>query len=234
MKATLARADVAYEVSFKKPLFDREREAPPLLQSLYDALSDNFPISLNDISTNMNAPPAQVSATIGLFGGAGWIELRLDRWRAGFRNLRTEEDRKLIIRCLDVAGRAIQTFSDRLRTTSTVLNVSSWLVCDQGMSGVATLLSNHGSLGIQIDRGFLGAEEIHFSINPRLRNSTEGWDVIFLFQASAMEGTHLFANFNGTYIEGGRYNTIDQRAEHVRVMLSGMLEKLGVELTGPM
>jgi hypothetical protein len=231
MKATIARADVTYEVTFKRPLFDRDREAPPLLQSLYDTFSDNFAISLPDVAVNFGGPPAHVSASINLFGGAGSVELLLDRWRATFRNIRTEEDRKLIIRCLNLAGGAIETFSDRLRPSRSLVTLGTWQTCDEGAAGVAKFLAEHGALRTPIDRGFLDAEQVDFSIYPRLRSVTEGWDVIFLIQASQLEGTHLFAHYNGTYIEGGRYNTVDQKAEHVRMMLTGMLEKLGVELT---
>src|SRR5262249_60685853 len=117
MKVIVARIDVVYEVNFRRPLFDREREVPPLLQSLYDTLSDNFGISLSDVSVHLADSLPNVFAMINLFGGAGSVELRLDRWRAVFRNIRTDEDRKIIIRCLNLAGGAIENFSERSRAS---------------------------------------------------------------------------------------------------------------------
>jgi hypothetical protein len=229
MKVTVARVDVIYEVNFRRPLFDREREVPPLLQSLYDTLSDNFGISLSDVSVHLADSLPNVFAMVNLFGGAGSVELRLDRWRAVFRNIRTDEDRKIIIRCLNLAGGAIENFSDRSRSSRNLVNVSVWYVCDAGSTGVAKMLSQHGSSGMRIERGFLGSEEIEFSLYPRLLNKTEGWDVTFLVQRSWLEPSHLFINYSGTYLEGGRYNTIDQKADHIKQMFGGLLETLGLD-----
>jgi hypothetical protein len=105
MKATIERADASFEVAFKKPLLDQSRGAP--LQKLYDALSENFTLSLADITVNAGPAPAQAFANVALFGGAGSIEIRMDRWRATFRGLRTPEDTKVISRCLELAEGAL-------------------------------------------------------------------------------------------------------------------------------
>jgi hypothetical protein len=232
MKAQVARVDVSYEVSFRRPLLDWASVALPLFQSFYDRLSENFTVSLADVAVHADPHPAYAAASISLFGGAGAVELRPDRWRATFRNLRTEEDRKIVRRCLGLVESATEAGSrpDRPKSAQTLVTVASWYVCDEGATGVTELLGRHGSLGIPISRGFLGAEQIDFNVNPRLRNPTEGWDATFLIQPSVLEGTHLFANYSGTYVEGGRYNSIEQKAEHVKLMLTGMLEKIGVEL----
>lgn len=229
MKATLARADVTYEVSFKKPLFDQGAH-PPLVQSVYDTLSDNFSISLPDVGVNAGPAPSHIFVVMNLFGGAGSVELRLDRWRASFKGLMNENDRKLIIRCLNLVTVALEGASDRISPARTVLTVASWYKCDEGAPGVASMLSEHGSLGIEVDRGFLGAEQIDYTINPHMRNPTEGWDALFFIQESQLEGTHLFLNYTGNYVTGGRYNSVDQKADHIATMISGMLGALGVVL----
>jgi len=231
MKATVARVDVTYEVIFKRPLLDRAGSSPPFFQSLYDRLSDNFPISLADVAVHTDPHLSNVFASINLFGGAASVELRLDRWRATFRILRTDEDRKIVIRCLNLVRSVMEDLSDRVEPTRSIVTVASWYICDGGAGGVAEIMTRHGSLGTPIDQSFLGAEQVVFNINPHLRNATEGWDATFLVQPSLVEGAHLFASYTGTYIEGGRYSTIDQKAEHIKFMLSGMLEKIGVEVT---
>jgi hypothetical protein len=242
MKAQVAREDVSYEVSFRRPLLDWANAALPLFQSLYDRLSENFSLTLADVAVHADPRPAYAVASIRLFGGAGAVELRPDRWRATFRNLRSDEDRKIVMRCLSLLESGVEAEGrppemqgretpDRHKSARSLVAMASWYVCEGGATAVTELLNRHGSLGTPISQGFLGAEDIDFNVNPRLRNPREGWDVTFLIQPSLIEGTHLFANYSGTYIDGGRYNSIEQRAEHARLMLTGMLEKIDVELT---
>ena len=227
MKATVQRTDITYEVSFKKPLISQTgRDA--IFTSLYESMAENFLVTLTDVTINAGPSPANIAAAISLFGGAASIVMRLDSWRAEFRNIQSEDDRKLALRCLNLAAGAIES-SDRVLPARRTATVASWLACEEGEAGVATLLRQYGSPG-KIEADFLGAAELDFAINPTLRNPTEGWDSTFYISRSQLSGTHLFVNYIGHYIEGGRYNSIDQLTEHVRFMLRGMLEKLGVQL----
>ena len=227
MKANAQRVDVTYEVSFKKPLISRAtREA--LFTSLYDSLAENFAVSLTDVAVNNGPAPANIFEAISLFNGSGSIVTRLDSWRAEFQTIRSEDDRKLVLRCLNLAASAIET-PDRASPARRTATVGSWLAFDEGETAVATLLEKYGNPG-KIEPGFLGAAELAFTVNPTLRNPTEGWEATFFIQKAQLPGTHLFVSYIGRYIEGGRYNSIDQLAEHIRGMLRGMLERLSVQI----
>jgi hypothetical protein len=65
---------------------------------------------------------------------------------------------------------------------------------------------------------------------PLLRNTTEGWDASFFIQKSKVQGSHLFVNYTGNYIAGGRYNSVDQIDGHVESMLRALLEMFDVRL----
>ncbi len=114
MKANLFRADASYEVFFKQPLLDRPSGVQAPVQSVYDALSEQFTISVADVQVNQSAIVAQTSIIFNLFNGAGSIELRPDRWRGVFRGLVSDKDTELVIRCLQTAGAAIEKTSDRI------------------------------------------------------------------------------------------------------------------------
>ncbi len=85
--------------------------------------------------------------------------------------------------------------------------------------------------GNEFEPGFLDSEQIEVSLNPRFKNSTEGWDALFLVQPSLVAGTQLFLNYNGTYIFGGRYNAIDRQLAHAESTIKAMLKKIDFELT---
>lgn len=229
MKADLIRADVTYEVFFKKPLLDRPVGVPALIQSVYDALSEAIAVSVADIMVNQSPTPAQTSVIYNLFGGAGSIEIRADRWRGVFHSLVSTEDINLITRCLQIVASAIETTSDRLSPARTNLTVAGWYACDVSRDDVASVLENYWMPKNEMAAKFLDAEEIEYVLNPKLKNKSEGWEATFYVAVSALEKTELFLNYIGNYIHGGRYNSIDQQRAHVRLMLAGMLNKLGFE-----
>jgi hypothetical protein len=229
MQATLATADVTYEVFFKRPLFDARNNAP-LIQSVYDALSDVVVLTVNDITVNSGPAPSQISVALSMFSGAGSIELRVDRWRGTFRRLISTEDLNLVARCLNITASAVQNTSDRLLPARASVAFAGWYKCDAELRDVAKQLREYWPQGIEVAYNFLDAEDVVLTINPHLKNATEGWEVIFFIQPSAAPGTHLFLNYTGNYIIGGRYNSIDQQYEHGRKMIGAMLEKLGFQV----
>jgi hypothetical protein len=211
-------------------MFEQLRNAQPL-QSLYDALAENFPVSLTDVAFNPGSMPAQVAGTINLFSGAGSVEIRLDQWRALFRGLRTAEDRKVILRCLNLAAAALEKDSDHLVPASRTVVLASWFSSEDGASGVAAMLkAKAGPWAAAPGFKSLGAEELEFTLAPLLRNTTEGWDASFFIQKSKVQGSHLFVNYTGNYIAGGRYNSVDQIDGHVESMLRALLEMFDVRL----
>ncbi len=231
MKASLFRADTSYEGFFRRPLLDRPSGVPAPLQSVYDALSENFAISVADIQVNQNLVPAQTSVTYNLFNGAGAIEIRPDRWRGAFRGLISDKDQELVLRCLKTVSAAIEKTSDRMTPARSIVTVASWYKCDLSVEQVASLLGKYWMPGNELKPGFLNAENVRVDLNPILTNASEGWDATFYVATSKVENTELFMNYIGTYASGGRYNSIDQQMEHFRSMLIGMLNMLGFELS---
>ena len=175
MQANWFRADASYEVLFKRPLLDRPSGVTAPLQPVYDALSDNFAISLADVQVTQAALPTQASVTYNLFNGAGSIELRPDRWRGAFRGLMSEKDIELVIRCLQIAADAIEKTSDRMAPSRSVLTVANWFKCDINIEQVSSLLGQYWRHGKELKSGFLNSEKVRIDLNPILENEKEGW-----------------------------------------------------------
>jgi hypothetical protein len=229
MKAHLFRTDASYDVFFKRPLLDRLPSVPAPLQTVYDALSDNFSISTADVQVNQGTSVADTSIVYNLFTGAGSIELRPDRWRGAFRGLISEQDIQLVLRCVQTVAAAIEKTSDRMIASRSILTVATWHQCDITVDQVAALLSTYWMPGKELKIGFLDAEKIRIELNPVLENAKEGWVATFYVAPSKVDSSQLFMNYKGTYASGGRYNSIEVQATHARSMLRGMLNELGFE-----
>jgi hypothetical protein len=229
MKANLFRADTSYEAFFRQPLLDRPSGVQAPLQSVYDALSEQFTITVADVQVNQSAIVAQTSVIYNLFNGAGSIELRPDRWRGVFRGLVSDKDTELVIRCLQTAGAAIEKTSDRMTPTRAILTVASWYKCDITIEQVTSLLGQYWIRQDELKSGFLNAEKAHNDLNPILKNPSEGWEAAFYVAPSKLENAELFLNYIGTYQSVGRYNSLEQQSGHLRLMLISMLKVLGFE-----
>jgi hypothetical protein len=228
MIASLQRAEIAYEVAFKRPLLDRPLGVPAPLQSIYDALSENFAISIADVVANQSATPSQTFATFNLFGGAGAIELRPDRWRGAFRNITSGPDLEVIIRCLAIVGSALEKTSERTSPARAVVAAATWYKTDMTLEHVTALLRKFW-VQDQLKAGFLNSEKVDLDVTARLEHSKEGWEATVYLAPSKVADAQLFINYTGTYLSGGRYNSIPLQAEHSRTMLKGMLALLGFD-----
>ena len=229
MKTDFFRADTIYEVLFRRPFLDRTPDMQAPLQTVYDALSDHFAISIADILVNQSAVPSQTSVTYNLFDGAGSIDLRPDRWRGTFRQITSAKDAELVLQCLRTAGSAIEKISDRMSPLRSVVTVASWFKCDISLDEVTALLSRYWIRENELKAGLLEAEVVRNDLNPTFTNKSEGWEAIFYVAPSRVAGAELFLNYIGTYQRGGRFNSIDQHVEHCRLMVGSMLKILGFE-----
>jgi hypothetical protein len=229
MQVTLARADVAYQSFFKRPLLDRQDGTPALIQTVYDALSDNFTISLADVVFNQSGGPADNAVTIKLFGAAASIELRSEFWKGSFPRVVTPDDFKLVLRCLSVISEAIaKTSSDRCVPSRVSVGLAGWYKVTGGFDHT-TFFSGLGSKAVELEPDFLGSKSVEYTFNPSLKNGDEGWDATFLIQASLIAETELFMKASSNYVSGGRYGSLELQAEHAERLVLGMLEKLGFE-----
>jgi hypothetical protein len=232
MQATLARADVTYQSFFKRPLLDRQVGAPALIQVVYDALSDNFKLSVADIIVNQSGGHADNAVIIKLFGGGATIELRAEFWKGTFFRIVTPDDVKLVLRCLGVASEAIAKTSDRLTPSRASVAIAGWYQVS-GDFQADTFFQGLGSKAVELQPNFLGAKSVEYSFNPTLKNDDEGWDASFLVQASLIEGTQVFMRTNSNYQSGGKYGSLELQAGHAESLAIGMLRKFGFE-TPPM
>jgi len=228
MQVTLARADVSYQSFFKKPLLDRPAGTPALIQIVYDALSENFKISVADIVVNQSGGPADSSVMFRLFGAAASIELRSEFWKGIFPRVITADDVKLVTRCLGVVSEAVAKASDRLLPARATVVVAGWYQVPDGFDP-ATFFKGFWSNANELEPNFLGSKAIEYALNPTLRNADEGWDATFFVQASMIEGTQIFLNCISNYVSGGRYSSLELQADHAQTLAIAMLGKLGFE-----
>lgn len=232
MKASAKRANATYQSFFKQPLLDRVPTVPAPTQVIYDALvANNFSIGLSDVLINTNTvSPADAFASFKLFGGLATIEFRPDFWKGSFTGIVGPTDAEVARRCLTVVANEVQKISDRLQPAKATLQMATWFECEDGGKEFFALLTKFWPSKNQIEAGFLGSNEVEYTIGPTLKNSKEGWEASFVIQKSFIAGSHVFMSYTGTYLTGGRFGTLQAQDEHSNEMLQGMLRKLGIEV----
>jgi hypothetical protein len=124
---------------------------------------------------------------------------------------------------------AVSSNSERLLPLRASATVASWLKTE-GEFDVKELIGNLFAGDGEVAVGFLNSEVVEQTYNPVLRNASEGWDVTYFVQPSALPGSQLFMNCIANYLSGGRYGTLKLQEDHSEVLIVEMLKKLGFEM----
>ena len=90
---------------------------------------------------------------INLFGGAATIELRAEFWRGTFVRIVTEDDVKLVLRCLGVVSEAIAKTSDRLTPSRASVAIAGWYQAS-GDFQADTFFQGLGSKAVELEPNF--------------------------------------------------------------------------------
>lgn len=229
MLYSVQNLNVTYEVTFKEPAFAVPQSAVPILDSFYKALAPRYGIRVSDLQITSGNLLSDMAVRVTLFRGNGSLEVSVEKFSGKFQGLKTEEDVMAVKDCLNLSGdalnKALPDFSER----ATAIGTTAWLTCDTEESEIKELLKNFGESGTNIPFEEFGATEINYSQKAAFSNTEESWSVAFGLERSAIPGSHVFFDCNANYLNGGRYNSLDERVEHVRRIWLGVLQNFRLE-----
>ena len=229
MKVSIHFMSVAYEAGFKEPAFDVPQSVPQILADFYRALSPKFPIKLSDMQAFGGNTLSDVIVRILLFSGNGQLELRLDKFSAVFRGVRTAEDVGIVGTCINICNEVLNATLPNMIVEKTSIRTDSWLACEGAAAAAQGLLEElHTPRDHSGVKGFDDAKLRHLE-NAELRNDAEGWSATFGLDESLIPQAHLYFSCSVTYTEAGRYKTLSERTEHAEGVYRSILTYYGLE-----
>ena len=76
----------------------------------------------------------------------------------------------------------------------------------------------------------IGATSVSSGVRFDCVNLDESWNVGIMLNKSFLRGSDLFIEFSGEYQSGSRFETFNQKLEHLSSVLTSVIEKLGLTL----
>lgn len=232
MKASIARLDAFYEVEFRRPAFSRVASFVQIIEPLYDTFSREVRIPSDAIRVENGDSIATARVTFNLFSGKFLFEVRLDGYKAKFHDLQTQGDIELAKRHAMFFEGAVSEFMEDGFPEVWKILLPCWIsikepdsveIAVQLIRNLTWLPDSHDPFGI-------GASSVSPGVNFDCVNSEELWDVGIMLNKSALPGSDLFVDFSGKYMSGSRYESFDQKIEHLSSVSDSVIDKLGLTL----
>ncbi len=228
MEFSIHRLDLVFDKQFKRPAFKIVQDISTIVENFHEVLNVRFPHKLSDLQIQNGNSPADIFIRVLLLNGNGHLELGVDHFRATFINLNPESGVALAKDCLELCEQVLLDAIPDLETKTAFLRTSGWLECDGGEKAVAELLGKFGAPAQQLLPEGFGATEVRYSPQGVIGNKEEGWTVSFRLERSAIESAHLFFVCDGTYSDGGRFDNLEDRINHVSCILGHLSKHFGL------
>ena len=228
MRARIARFDVYYEVAFSRPAFRHIASFSQIIEPIYDAFSPEVSIPSDAIKLENGDTIATAGVTLTLFSGLSLFEARLDGYKARFLDLRSSEATDQAKRHTKLFESAVCGFLTDGIPAHWRLVVRSWLMVDGGMDVAEDLIRRLTWLPESHDPFEIGSTRVSSQVRFNCFNREDLWTVGVTVDKSAMPDTHLFLEISGEYASGSPFNTFDKQAEHLSVLSSSVIDKLGL------
>jgi len=231
MEIRHSRGQLSYEVELPAPVFGLASTTVQNIETLYSTFSKRFSLTLANIQVTTGTTVGEYVIRLMLFNGLGTIEIRLDSYRAHLNNLMNDKDVEVAIESLSLLESAASSLLKGTVPTLTKATLASWYLCEGGTEAVRANFLLHSPRDIGIEIGFEAASEVQFAINGSIGNPNELWSMIFNIEPSTFESFgHLFARFEGRYLQGSKYNTLNERRMHFIHLHHALLKASGFDL----
>lgn len=232
MKASIARLDAFYEVEFRRPAFSRIASFVQIIEPLYDAFSREGRIPSDAIRVENGDSIATAGVTFNLSSGKYLFEVKLDCYKAKFYDLRTSEDIELAKRYAMVFEAVVDEFMEDGYPELWKIILPCWISIEEsGSTEIAVqLIRNLTWLPDSHDPFEIGASSVSSGVKFDCANFNELWNIGIMLNKSVLPGSDLFVDFSGEYLSGSRYESFDQKIEHLSSVSNSVINKLGLTL----
>ncbi|MCC7046366.1 MAG: hypothetical protein IT562_06610 [Alphaproteobacteria bacterium] len=233
MKIAAAKAQIGYEVGIRPPAFDMAANGVNSVKALYATFSPKFNISAADIQVVTQQRLSDFVIRLSAFGGLWTFDMRFEGYSVTCNNLVNDADFASAIEFITLAESFMKSVATPFSPTMTRGAVSTWFRCSGGIDAAREHLGRLVKSNLRIGPGFEGASEVHLqpSVNGALINSSEKWSIRFLWEPSVTEHGDLFYQLESRHLQGGRYETIEERRKHVDSVHDALLAQAGFEIT---
>ena len=232
MKASIIRLDAFYEVDYSRPAFSRVASFLQIMEPIYDAFSEEVQIPSDAMKLENGDTIATAGVTLNLFSGQSLFEVKLDGYKAKFYDLQSPESIEQAKRHAMLFETVVSEFMQDGIPAHWKIVLPCWLSIKELDSVKITekLIRNFTWLPDSNDPFEIGATSVSSGVRFDCVNLDESWNVGIMLNKSFLKGSDLFIEFSGEYQSGSRFETFNQKLEHLSSVLISVIEKLGLTL----
>jgi hypothetical protein len=230
MRVSHRTARLTYQLAFGAPVFSLSRDATAVLNTFHETFAARFPIPPKDLEAFGGNAMSDIRTRIRLFNGQVNLELFVDRFFATFENIVDPKTFGIVEECLELADQALRKIvPDTLRRNADYRR-STWFTNSEGLKAVGNLIDSHLNPRLLGQPIGLGLHHTSSVVVTRYENTEERWKAVATIEKSEIPEAQLYFDLTVAFEEGGLYNSIKQRADHVAIVLPELLSRFGVTI----
>jgi hypothetical protein len=206
---------VAYDVTFRVPLFELAGTWWRVVEVFYQAFNEQFQVPMEAFTLIPGPALSNIALIVNLFNETGFVNVGLNKYHVEMNLLQPQtfsDGSKSLANCLSIVEAALHRVSENFRPGIASLQVSQWF---KVAGDVALWLKSKSGPRYEGLLKEYDAEPLDVVV-LRLKSQAAGWDVGFGAEPSQLADSDLYVQFNGTYADGGLYAGIEERGLHVQ------------------
>lgn len=144
-------------------------------------------------------------------------------------NLANQQDIETVKDCVSLAEEGLCQAIPEIKFKNAKIKTSSWLSIEDSEKEKDEIFRKFGNPNFAIEEEAFNATEIEYRPSGTLKNKNDGWVVNFQLEKSQISGSDLFFIFDIEYFDGGKYNRLEDRADHASSTCFKILADFGLE-----
>lgn len=226
MKARIERLDAFYEVEFLRPAFSRISSFVQIIEPIHDALSEELTIPSDAIRFE-NGDTIDTALVAAILSSPNCImEARLNGYKAQFFDLKTPTNIDQAKRCMKRFETAVSGFLHDGNPITWRLEIPFWLAAEGGMGAIENMLRQLTWCSDKKDPFGINATATRSAVKFESYNREEFWSAGVYLDRAVLSSADMFVNISVEYGLGSKYNSFDDRVEHLTVLVKAILDAL--------
>ncbi len=232
MRYKTSYLELTYEARFSKPLFALALSPAAVLEALYNRFSPKYSILSRDLTVDAGRSVGEVRAKVNLFAGKGSLEISADSFIARFDDPRGANDAEIVKDCIQLTHDALSAVktSSRLAIREETVSVRMFNELIDSPANARVFLRNlFPQSELYPFSEVQGKTDVVPGYQMELLDDDEKWEFTLGVQRAIRSDKELFIVATVRFLDGGRFTTLDEKANHSVDLILGALARLKLE-----
>ena len=232
MKVSVARFDAIYDVVFSRPAFSRVTDFVQIIEPIHDTFSKELFVPLDAIRVENGNTISTAGVIVTLLSGNCTFEVRLDGYKAHFKNLNSTEEIDRAKHLVNLFEYVVTEFLADGTPAVSEIRTPNWLVVEGGIEAAEKFVRRLTWLPDSVDPFKIGATKTSSQVNFESMCAEEAWNVGVRVEKSALSDADLFIEISNGFGPSSEFDNFQKKAEQFSSVSSDIMKTLGLSVDG--